>query len=153
VRFLGFINQSQLPAVYTSADLMVLPSAYEPFAVVVNEAMLCGCPVAVSDSAGAGLDLVQQGKTGFLYPCGDINALAAVLQQAINSGAKLSEMGRAALARMDSWSPRENIDETIAAVRLAVARVEGRSTKGDVLLNPQERVPKSSRKVRTKIAK
>ncbi|HEY2545127.1 MAG TPA: glycosyltransferase, partial [Candidatus Acidoferrum sp.] len=39
VRFLGFVNQTQLPAVYTAADLMVLPSEYEPFAVVVNEAM------------------------------------------------------------------------------------------------------------------
>jgi glycosyltransferase involved in cell wall biosynthesis len=42
VRFLGFITQSQLPAVYASADLMVLPSEYEPFAVVVNEAMCVG---------------------------------------------------------------------------------------------------------------
>jgi glycosyltransferase involved in cell wall biosynthesis len=31
---------------------MVLPSEYEPFGVVVNEVMLCGCPVVVSDRAG-----------------------------------------------------------------------------------------------------
>jgi glycosyltransferase involved in cell wall biosynthesis len=43
VRLLGFVNQSQLPAVYTSADLMVLPSECEPFAgvVKVKEAMCC----------------------------------------------------------------------------------------------------------------
>jgi glycosyltransferase involved in cell wall biosynthesis len=39
VRFLGFVNQSQLPALYSAADILVLPSVYEPFAVVVNEAM------------------------------------------------------------------------------------------------------------------
>ena len=49
VRFLGFVNQSQLPPLYTSADVMVLPSGYEPFAVVVNEAMCCACPVISSD--------------------------------------------------------------------------------------------------------
>jgi hypothetical protein len=38
-RFLGFVNQSQLPGVHTAADLIMLPSEYEPFAVaVVNEA-------------------------------------------------------------------------------------------------------------------
>ncbi len=153
VKFLGFVNQTRLPAIYTAGDLMVLPSEYEPFAIVVNEAMLCGCPVAVSESVGAGRDLVEKGRTGFVYPCGDIDALAAVLQQAVNEGAKLPELGRAARARMDSWSPRENIDKTIAAVRRAVARIEGRSTKGDVRPNPQARVPESSSKVRPKIAK
>ena len=153
VKFLGFVNQTQLPAIYTAADLMVLPSSYDAFGVVVNEAMLCGCAVAVSDSVGAGRDLVKQGKTGFVYPCGDIDVLAAILQQAATDGAKLREMGRAARARMDSWSPRENIDQTIAAVARAVSRVEGRSRKGDEQLTPQARVPESSSRVTTKTAK
>ncbi len=153
VKFLGFVNQTQLPAIYTAADIMVLPSSYDAFGVVVNEAMLCGCPVAVSDSVGAGRDLVEQGRTGFVFPCGDIDALTEVLQQAINDCVRLPEMGRTARARMDSWSPRENIDATIAAVRRGVARVEGHSTKNDVLQNPQARVPESSGKVRAKIAK
>jgi glycosyltransferase involved in cell wall biosynthesis len=153
IRFLGFVNQTQLPAIYTAGDVMVLPSSYDAFGVVVNEAMLCGCPVAVSDRVGAGRDLVEQERTGFVFPCGDIDALAAVLRQAANERAKLPEMGRAARARMDSWSPRENIDATMAAVRHGVARVEGRSTKGDVVPNPQAGVPESSGKVRTKIAK
>ena len=54
VRFLGFVNQSALPAVYKASDLMVLPSEYEPFAVVVNEASCCGCPVAASDRVEIG---------------------------------------------------------------------------------------------------
>ena len=44
VRFLGFQNQSQLPSVYRASDLLVLPSHYEPFGLVVNEAMICGLP-------------------------------------------------------------------------------------------------------------
>jgi glycosyltransferase involved in cell wall biosynthesis len=36
VRFLGFANQTQLPDIYCASDLMVLPSEYEPFGVVVN---------------------------------------------------------------------------------------------------------------------
>jgi len=132
VCFLGFANQTQLPAIYTAADLMVLPSSYDAFGVVVNEAMLCGCAVAVSDRVGAARDLVEQCRTGFVYRCGDIDALAAVLRNAVEDHAKLLQMGSAARARMTTWSPRENIEGTMDAIRRGVARVEGKSAKGDV---------------------
>jgi glycosyltransferase involved in cell wall biosynthesis len=122
VRFLGFVNQSQLPAVYTSADLMVLPSEYEPFAVVVNEAMCCSCPVIASDRVGAARDLVAPVRLEFIYPCGDLGALASVLKSALADRAGLRATGRAALARMESWSPRENIAATVEAIERAVAR-------------------------------
>ena len=72
VRFLGFRNQSQLPAVYRAADLLVLPSEYEPFGVVVNEAMLCGCPVAVSDRVGRNRPLECE-KDGHIIGGGGAN--------------------------------------------------------------------------------
>jgi len=123
VRFLGFANQTQLPAIYTAADLMVLPSVYDAFGVVVNEAMLCACPVAASDHVGAARDLIAHGHTGFVYPCGDIDALAAILAQALQNPGRLSQMGASARARMESWSPRENIDATVAAIAKGVARL------------------------------
>jgi glycosyltransferase involved in cell wall biosynthesis len=122
VRFLGFANQTQLPAIYTAADLMVLPSAYDAFGVVINEAMLCRCPVAASDQVGAARDLIAHGRTGFVYPCGDIDALAAILRQAQDNRERLAAMGVAARTRMESWSPRENIDAAVEAVSRAVAR-------------------------------
>jgi glycosyltransferase involved in cell wall biosynthesis len=144
VRFLGFVNQTQLPAVYNSADLMVLPSEYEPFAVVVNEAMLCGCPVAASDHVGAARDLIAHGRTGFVYPCGDVDALTALLRQATSGDAKLSVIGRAACARMKSWSPRENIEAILAAVTRAVSRITRRPFQPSVPPNAQPASPASS---------
>jgi glycosyltransferase involved in cell wall biosynthesis len=126
VRFLGFVNQTQLPAIYTAADVMVLPSEYEPFGVVVNEAMLCGCPVAASDHVGAARDLIAHGCTGFVFSCGNVEALAEILQQASAEPTRLSEMGRVARARMELWSPRENIEATLAAVVHGVSRKVGR---------------------------
>ena len=123
VRFLGFVNQSQLPAIYTAADLMVLPSEYDAFGVVVNEAMLCGCAVAASDRVGAARDLIAEGRTGFVYPCGDVEALAGVLRRAFRDPARLKEMQQEARARMETWSPRENIEATLEAVARGIARL------------------------------
>lgn len=123
VRFLGFVNQTQLPAVYTASSLMVLPSEYDAFGVVVNEAMLCGCAVAASDHVGAARDLIAPVNPGFIYPCGDVAALAQLLRNALNNPVQLAEYGKAAGRRMESWSPHENIAAAVEAIQRAVARV------------------------------
>lgn len=119
VRFLGFVNQSQLPAVYRSSDLLVLSSDYEAFGLVVNEAMLCGCPVVVSDRVGARFDLVREGTTGFVYPAGDVEALAAILRDLLPDRSRLQQMGCAARQRMQDWSPRENVGGFVEAIEKA----------------------------------
>lgn len=120
VRFLGFANQSELPAIYGAADLLVLPSDYEPFGVVVNEAMLCGCPVVVSDRVGARFDLVREGVTGRVFPSGNVPALAAVLRELLDDPPRLRAMGEAARKRMESWAPADNINGLVSAVERAV---------------------------------
>jgi glycosyltransferase involved in cell wall biosynthesis len=104
VLFRGFVNQQSLPALYVAADVLVLPSAYEPWGLVVNEAMACGTPVVVSDQVGAGVDLVSPGRTGEVYPVGDAEALAGVLQSLRASPERVEAMGSAARALIDSWS-------------------------------------------------
>jgi glycosyltransferase involved in cell wall biosynthesis len=124
VRFLGFMNQSQLPSVYTSSDLMVLPSEYEPFAVVVNEAYCCSCPVAVSDRVGAGRDLVAPVNPDMIFPCGDVDALARILRNCILDREKFSQMGSRSRKRIESWSPEQNIAGAIQALETAVGRIQ-----------------------------
>lgn len=122
VRFLGFVNQSQLPSIYTAANLFVLPSQYEPFGVVVNEAMLCGCPVIVSDKVGAREDLVQEGETGFVYPSGNIDALSRLLKNALEDKDKLEKMGIAAMERMQRWSPNDNVSALVEGIKSLLQR-------------------------------
>ncbi len=120
VRFLGFVNQTGLPAVYRSADLFVLPSEYDPCPAVVCEAMLCGCPVVLSDEIRGRFDLVEDGETGFIYPCGNIHSLAGMIANSLRDRAKLAELGRNAVTRMETWSPRENVETTVMAIEQAV---------------------------------
>jgi glycosyltransferase involved in cell wall biosynthesis len=120
VHFLGFANQTQLPDIYRASDLMVLPSEYEPFGLVVNEAMLCGCPVVLSDRVGAGDDLVMPGQNGFVFPRGDVDALAAILREVLPDSERLKTLGEAAQKRMCAWSPSQGIDSIAEAVECAV---------------------------------
>ena len=126
VRFLGFINQSELPSIYVAADVFVLPSAYDACAVAVVEAMNCGLPVIVSDEVWPGRqDVVKPGETGFVFPCGDVDALARVLREALSDRDRLRRMGEAARKRMEKWSPRENVEALVQAVEIAVRRKRG----------------------------
>jgi glycosyltransferase involved in cell wall biosynthesis len=147
VRFLGFVNQTQLPAIYTASDLLVLPSEYEPFGVVVNESMLCGCPVVASDHVGAARDLIAPGNAGFVYSWGDIDALADVLRQALADRTKLSDMARAARRRMESWSPDENIDATLEAITRGIARLRHEKQTSDTASRMHDSAPPVSHKV------
>ena len=121
VHFLGFVNQSQLPAVYYASDLLLLPSEYDAFGVVVNEAMLCGCPAIVSDRVGAGGDLIRAGQTGYIFPCGNVENLAALLREVLSDRERLKQMSAAARQRMATWSPKENIAGQVLAVERSLA--------------------------------
>jgi glycosyltransferase involved in cell wall biosynthesis len=127
VKFLGFVNQSQLPALYTSADVMVLPSEYEPFAVVVNEAMCCGCPTIVSDRVGAARDLVAPVRPEFVFPAGDVATLAKTLRLAFADRAILRETAHRGYEHVETHSPRKTVAATVEAVTKGVARVRRRS--------------------------
>jgi glycosyltransferase involved in cell wall biosynthesis len=117
VRFLGFVNQSLLPSIYVGADLMVLPSEYEPFGLVVNEACCCGCPVIVSDVVGAAQDLIAPLNPALIYPQGNIAALTELLRNLLGDHERLVELGRAARQRMTTWSLRESVSGTLEAIQ------------------------------------
>lgn len=120
VHFLGFANQSLLPAVYSAADLFVLPSGYDPCPAVVCEAMVCGLPVLLSDAIRGRFDLVQPGLTGDIFPCGNVHELSCRLTAMLGDRTALRTLGRNARARMATWSPAENLDGTAQAIKKAL---------------------------------
>jgi glycosyltransferase involved in cell wall biosynthesis len=102
--FHGFVNQSEMPAVYAAADVMVLPSdGLETWGLAVNEAMACGLPAVVSDAVGCGPDLVEPGVTGAVFPLGQVSQLAAAIEAAISLD--LTAMRQHLAARMQVYSP------------------------------------------------
>ena len=81
VTWTGFLEHSELIAAYHSADALVLPSDYEPWAVVIQEAMAAGLAIIASDVVGAAHELIDDRVTGRIFPAGDLAALTeAVLE-------------------------------------------------------------------------
>jgi glycosyltransferase involved in cell wall biosynthesis len=80
VHIIGFINQMELPKFYSIGDVLVLCSESETWGLSVNEAMACGLPIIVSDAVGCADDLVKNGQNGYIFPKGDVGALAVALE-------------------------------------------------------------------------
>jgi glycosyltransferase involved in cell wall biosynthesis len=108
--FLGVQNQSALPALYSAADLLVLASDFEPWGMVVNEAMCCGLPVVVSDKVGAGADLVADGINGLVYPAGDVSALADRMLRLVQDEGLRHSMARESVKRICEWSVEVGVE-------------------------------------------
>ncbi len=125
VEFLGFVNQSALPVLYKLVDLMILPSVYEPFAVVVNEAMCCGCPVMVSNRVGAAKDLVVPVAPDLVFPAGKVEALAELLAAALRNPGRLQQLRTAVVEHIKTWSPERNVAAVVEAIEAGVKRVGG----------------------------
>jgi len=120
-RFLGFVNQSKLPAVYAASDVLVLPSiATETWGLVVNEAMACGVPAVVSDAVGCGPDLIDPGATGAVAPLADVPALALAIDSVLSLDP--GTVRRALAKRMEIYSPARAVDGVIEAAEVLGAR-------------------------------
>lgn len=95
VRFLGFLDGLELGDFYRSIDIFCLPSASEPWGLVVNEAMAMGVPVVITDRAGA-RSLVEDGTSGLIFPAGNVSALAHQLERLVRSSTTRKDLANAA---------------------------------------------------------
>ena len=117
----GFLSLDELISLYDWADCFVLPSSYEPYGVVVLEAMAAGLPVILSDRVGSGEDLVDQSVNGFIFRVGDADELAARMVQVVSNGSVM-EMGarsRAIALRYDFGNATQTVLE---ATRVALTK-------------------------------
>ncbi|MBC7390267.1 MAG: glycosyltransferase family 4 protein [Opitutaceae bacterium] len=108
VIFAGLVNYSQLPSYYASSDFLVFTSETEQFGLPVNEAMLCGLPVLISDRIGCRYDLVQEGGNGFTYKCGNVSELSEKMKMLFDDTALRQQMSIRSKEIIKDWSPASN---------------------------------------------
>jgi phosphoheptose isomerase len=102
VIFAGRKNRDMLKYYYAAADVFITTPWYEPFGITPLEAMACGTPVIGANVGGIKYSVVD-GKTGYLVPPQDPEALAARLETLLSSPALLEEMKKNAILRVNTF--------------------------------------------------
>jgi glycosyltransferase involved in cell wall biosynthesis len=121
VRFLDYVPEDDLAALYSTADVLAMPSAYEGFGMPVIEAMACGAPVVCSD--GGALPEAA-GDAALIVPVDDIASLVDALVVVTSETTRQEAMRARGLARAAEFTW-----ERVARLHLEVYHRVGRHRK------------------------
>lgn len=102
IKFIGSRPHHLLPDYYSAADILVAPSLYESFGLVVLEAMASGACVLVSRVGGLKY-LVTDRVNGRLFENGNVGDLSTILWDLLNDGRVRSQLGKAAFLTSQNY--------------------------------------------------
>jgi glycosyltransferase involved in cell wall biosynthesis len=112
----GFLEQREIVLAYHAAEVLVLPSDREPWAVVVQEAMAAGLVIVASDVVGAAREMVENDVSGRIFPAADCKALQRALLET-SDVARLDEFKRQTVESLQRY--RSRLDP-VAEIRRAL---------------------------------
>lgn len=114
VHFPGFIDDADLAALYSAADLFAYPSLYEGFGLPVLEAMACGTPVLTANNSC----LPEAGGPGAIYvDAEDVDSIAAGLVRLAGDRSLRAELRRAGMAHAATFTWERSAQQLLAAYR------------------------------------
>jgi glycosyltransferase involved in cell wall biosynthesis len=117
VEQLGFLQPAELPGLLARTGCLVLPSRFEPWALVVHEAAAAGLPVVCTSVCGAAGRLVTDGYNGAILPAGDPQALArALVRMSSATDAERRAMSAASIGLAAQFTPDRWADLLLARV-------------------------------------
>jgi hypothetical protein len=121
LEFLGVFQYEDLPEIYRSAGIFVLPTLADNWAVVVNEALAAGLPVLGSVYAQAVVELIEEGRNGWIFTPDDAEDTYRAIDRVMNTSEReLDAMRRNAQTTAAPLTP-EHMAEQIAGALTSCA--------------------------------
>ena len=102
------------------SDVLCLPSYREGFGSIVIDAAAMGVPAIGSNIPGL-VDSIEDGKTGILFPAGDVGALAGIMMDFLENPGKYKNMRLSAKARVDALFTADLLYESLKSLYLELA--------------------------------
>lgn len=84
VEILDFMDQKDLLKVMENSGAFILPSVFEPWALVLHEAACASLPILASNRCGATVLFVKEGENGYLFTPGDVHSICHSIEKIIN---------------------------------------------------------------------
>ena len=103
LRYLGQIPHREMPALFSQADVFVLPSLYEGFSLAVLEALASGLPIIATPNTGA-TDALEHPQLGLIIPSASVDALESALRQYVSSPPDHQQIRKKSLSLADRYS-------------------------------------------------
>lgn len=120
---MGFKSQKEIRDFYFASDILIVPSEFETWGLVVNEAFACGMTAAVSETCGTAGDLVVENQTGMVFPVGKIEDIVPTITKlAANANALKDLKSNAHRKVMEEFTPAR----FAKAIKTAFEKVTGR---------------------------
>ena len=122
VHFAGLVPQGELPEHFAAADLFVLPSRHDGWAVVINEACAAALPVIATRQTGAAYDLVEDGRSGFILEHDDVDGFVDRLLRLIDEPALRAKFGQRSRALVAPFTAENGAALFIRHLRLVLGK-------------------------------
>jgi len=116
LRFLGYVDQRHIPALYANATLLAYPSLYEGYGMPIAEAMAAGCPVLTSTVSS--MPEVAGGAALLVDPL-DESSISAGLQQLLEDEGLRNRLVIAGKARTQDMTWTSRAEDLVTSLRLA----------------------------------
>ena len=91
IKFIGYVEGKEKAKYFSMADFFVFPTHNDAWGLVINEALYYGLPVISTDKAGA-IELIENGKNGFIIPDNDIDALVKSMKKLLDDPKLFAKM-------------------------------------------------------------
>ena len=101
VYFTGAVNPKEVPELMSKHDIFLMPSRYEGLPVALIEAMAAGCVPVASRISGVSDSIIEHGKSGFLFPTGDMTKAADIISNLSRRRSLLEHTSANARAAVD----------------------------------------------------
>ncbi len=116
VTFTGAIDFNKINEYMSLADVFILPTRFDGWGAVLNEASSLSLPIISTDECGASYHLINNDKNGYMVKAGSLNSLKKALKNYVESPIRIQEHGEQSFELFKQFLPEKNVNRLIDAL-------------------------------------